>query len=171
MGCGEISKLGAEGRKCRACYALLDELDEVLRPVEGEDGARAGVGVALVAEVRLDTGGLVGEGQRIGPTLRDPFLGVGVAGGLLGDSGECSADFLRLDDAERLAIDEEDVVGGTAHGLHLADGDATGGGEVNIFHILHSPARGAQLSVDGFTGGGFGCGHVVTANSCVRWGR
>ena len=121
---GEVSKPGAEG------IGLLDELDEVLRPVESEDGARAGVGIALVAEVRLDAGGLVGEGQRIRPALRDPLFGVGVAFALLGDPGERGACFLRLDHAKGLAIDEEDIVGGTALRLKLADGDTATGGEV-----------------------------------------
>jgi hypothetical protein len=53
---GELAKAGAEG------IGLLDEFEQVLGRVEGEDGARAGVGVALVAEVGFDAGGLVGEG-------------------------------------------------------------------------------------------------------------
>ena len=118
---GEMPEAGTEG------IGLLDELDEVLRPVEGKDGARAGVGIALVAEVRLDAGGLVREGQWIRPALGDPVLGGGVAGGLLGHAGECGAGFLSLYDAERLAIDEEHIVGGAAKGLHLADSNTTGG--------------------------------------------
>ena len=151
---GELAKAGAEG------IGLLDEFEQVLRRVEGEDGARAGVGVALVAEVRLDASGLVGEGQRIRPALGDPVLRGGVAGGLLSNNGERGADFLRLDDAERLAIDKEDVVGGTAEGLHLANGNATGGGEVQLLDVLYRPARRHQDCVNCFAGGFFGGRHL-----------
>lgn len=147
---GEMPKAGAEG------IGLLDEFEQVLGRVEGEDGARAGVGVALVAEVGFDAGGLVGEGQGIGPALGDPFVGIGVAGGLLGDSGEGRAFFLGFDDAERLAIDEEDVVGGAAVGLHFADRDAAGGVEIERGDVLDRPARGTQEGVDCFAGLLFG---------------
>ena len=39
---------------------------ERFRAVEGEDAARAGVGIALVAEEGFDAGGLVEERQRPG---------------------------------------------------------------------------------------------------------
>lgn len=129
--------------------------------MEGEDRARAGVGVALVAEVGFDAGGFVGEGQGIGPTLRDPVLGGSVAGTLLGDSGERGAFFLGFDNAEGLAADEEDVVSGAAVGLHFADGDSAGGGEIEVANALNRPARRAQLSVNGHTGLLFGSGQGV----------
>lgn len=53
---GELAEAGAEG------IGLLDEFEQVLGGVEGEDRTRAGVGVALVAEVGLDASGLVGKG-------------------------------------------------------------------------------------------------------------
>jgi hypothetical protein len=67
---------------------------------------------------------------------------------LLGDGGEGGAFFLGFDDAERLAIDEEDVVGGAAVGLHFPDGDAAGCVEIEVANALNGPTRGAQLSVD-----------------------
>jgi hypothetical protein len=134
---GELAKAGAEG------VGLLDEFKQVLGSVEGKDRPRAGVGVALVAEVGFDAGRLVGEGQGIGPALRDPFHRGGVAGRLLGDGGESGAFFLGFDDAEGLAVDEEDVVGRSAVGLHFPDGDAARGGEIERGDVLDCPARGA----------------------------
>lgn len=110
------------------CAGLLNEFEQVLGRVEGKDGAGAGIRVALVAEIGFDAGGLVGEGQGIGPALGNPVFRSGVAGGLLGDGGERGAFFLGFDDAEGLAIDEEDVVSRATHRLHFPDGDSTGGG-------------------------------------------
>lgn len=90
MGECEMSETLAE------CVGLLNEFEQVLGRVERKDGAGAGIRIALVAEISLDAGGLVGEGQGIVPALGDPFVSVGVAGGLLGHSGEGGAFFLGL---------------------------------------------------------------------------
>ena len=78
--------------------------------------AAAGVGVEEVCEPGLDAGGLVEERQRLAARadLREP---VGVLGGLDLDAGQGGADLLRLDDADRLSVDEEQVVGKAVTGV------------------------------------------------------
>ena len=139
---GELPEPGAKG------VGLLDEFEEMRGRVKGEDRARAGVGVALVTEIRLDASGLVGEGQRISPALGDPFLRGGVALALLGDAGEGRARFFGLENTEGFSINKKDVIGRTALGLHLADSDPASGGEVDLVEILNSPTRRRQLGVD-----------------------
>tara|TARA_R110002049_G_scaffold230888_1_gene403067 strand:- start:22 stop:336 length:315 start_codon:yes stop_codon:yes gene_type:complete len=62
--------------------------------------------------------------EDISPALGHPLAGVGVARSLLGDMGEGVALLFGLDDAEGLAVNEEDVVGGAAVGLKLPHRDA-----------------------------------------------
>jgi hypothetical protein len=78
-------------------------------------------------------------------------LGSGIALGLLGDTREGGALFLRFYDAEGFGIDEEDVVGWPTFGTKFSDGDATGGGEVERGDVLHDPARSHELGVDMFS--------------------
>ena len=61
---------------------------------------------------------------------------------------------LRLEDADGLAVDEEQVVGeAVAVGeLELADGDAAAGGQVHLVAVLDDPAGLLQLAVDGRRG-------------------
>jgi hypothetical protein len=151
----ELAKPGSEGGR------LLDELQQVLRRVEANDRARAGIGVALVAEVGLDASALVREGQRIGPSLGDPVIRGRVAGGLLGNGGESGAFLFSFNNSERLAIDEENVVGGPAVGLHLTDRDTTGSVKVEVLLILNEPPRRHELAVDVLTGGRFGLLHFL----------
>lgn len=116
--------------------------------MESEDGARSGVGISLVAEVGFDSSRFVGERQWISPSLRNPLLCGGVAGGLFRDRTEGGASFFCLDDAERLAVNEENVVGRATLRTHFADHDTTGSVEIELRKVLHSPSRCTQLIVD-----------------------
>ncbi len=141
---------------------LLDQGEEMPGSVEGEDGPGSRVGITLVAEIRLDAGGLVGEGERIGPALGNPPFGGRVALALLGHPGKSRARFLGLEDTDGFAIHKQHVIGRATLRLHLADGHATGGGEIQVDEILNDPTRRRQLGVNGLAGllfrrGGHGC--------------
>jgi hypothetical protein len=74
----------------------------------------------------------------------DPFqLGGGVVGGLVLDGGDVLAEgfLLGLDDADRLAIDEEDVVGGAGVGGVFADGLAGPSLKLDGVFVLNGPSR------------------------------
>ena len=133
---------GAEGVR------LLDEFHELFGGVEGEDGASAGVGVALVGEVGFDAGRLVEERERVGPALGNELLRLGVASGLLFDGTEGRAELLGLDDPERLALHEQHVVSRTALGLDLAEGDSPARVEIQVFRCLHLPTGSGEHRID-----------------------
>ncbi len=131
---------------------------------EGEDAARAGLGVAGVLEQGLAARGEPGEGQRVAP-------GVGVGGG--GGMGVAPA--LRqhaeqggalgpgLQHAAGAAVEEEEVVGGAGGGVGLAQGDAWAGVEVERGAVLHDPACGGEGGVDQPPGAGFRRGRAIHA--------
>lgn len=152
---GQLPETGSEGVR------LLDELQQVLRGVKAKDRARPGIGVTLVAEVGLDASALVREGQRIGPSLGHPVIRGRVAGGLLSNRRKGGAFPFSFNNSERLAIDEENVVGGTAVGLHLTHRHATGSVKVEVLLVLNEPPRRHELAVDVLTGGCFGAMHFL----------
>jgi len=145
---GKIMEPGAEGTGGGEILA------ERLGAVEGEDFAGTGLGVALVGEAGEDAGGLVEEGERDAGRLDVAELGGGVFGGLFLDRGDVVAEGFSLGfvDADRLAIDEENVVGGTGIGGILADGLTLASEEIDGMIGLHDPAGGAELRVDGVAG-------------------
>ena len=89
-----------------------------------KDFARAGLGVALIGEAREDAGGLVEKGERLAGALDVFEFGGAVFGGLFLDRGDVVAErfALGLVDADRLAVEEEDVVGGAGVGGIFANG-------------------------------------------------
>ena len=112
------------------------------RAGEGEDFARARLGVALVGEAGEDAGGLVEEGQRAAGGLDPLQFGRGVVRGLFLDRGDGVAEslLLGLDDTDGLAVHEEDVVGRAGVGGVFADGLALAGVMVPLILGLHGPA-------------------------------
>lgn len=79
---------------------------------------------------------------------------------------------LGLDDADGLAVDEEDVVGRTGIGGVFPDGLSLAGVEGDTVLGLDGPTRGAELRVDGVAGDLFGslveaggADHVVDRHS------
>ena len=62
-----------------------------------------------------------------------------------------------LDDANRLLVDEKNIVDRTDISLILADGDPEARTEVNLCLILNDPAGVKQHPVDLVPGGLFGC--------------
>lgn len=97
-------------------------------------------------------------------------VGDGVARGLGLDSGDvlprCVA--LGLDDADRLAVDEQHIIGGAAVGGVFPDRDARGCAEVELFHVLHGPARLLQTGIDAAAGPGF-WRHEQRSGGTNRW--
>jgi hypothetical protein len=116
--------------------------------MEGEDMARARLGIAHIAEQGLGAGAFVIEEQRRCPGLQ--MIGnrrhVGV--GLLGDAAQCDPFRLRLDDAAGLAIDEEQVVAGSGGQRILAHGNAEPGAQIHVLAILNQPTRLGQQLID-----------------------
>ena len=118
--------------------------------VEGEDGAAAGVGFEEVGEARLDSGGLVAEGERAtrsGEIVRESLA---VFGGLNFDCDEGNALLLGLDYSGGVAVDVEEVVGKAVSGgeWEFADSDAAAGFDVDVVAILDEPTGGGEQAVD-----------------------
>ena len=148
----EIVEAGTEGATGGEKFA------EGLGAMEGEDLAGAGLGIALIGEAGDDAGGLVEEGQRHTGGLNPLQLGGGVVGGLVLGDGDVGAEgfLLGLGDADRLAVDEQHVVGGAGVGGVFADGLALAGVEIDGVLRLHDPTGGPELRVDGVAGDLFG---------------
>jgi len=133
--------------------AFVQPVAQGFRAVEAENLPRARLGVAGVGKAGDDAGGFVEEGQRL-PVV-DPFeLGGGVAFGLGFVHGEVLTFGFTLgfDDADRLFVDEQDVVGRAGIGLPFAHGDPESGAEIDLALGLHHPAGGAQLRIDTVAG-------------------
>ncbi len=60
---------------------------------------------------------------------------------------------LRLDHADGLLIDKENVVGRAGIGGIFTDGDTGTGREVDFRFVLHDPTRGGEQAVDAVAGG------------------
>jgi len=59
-----------------------------------------------------------------------------------------NAGLFGLEHADELVVEEEQVGGRTAAGLKLAQGDALGGGEIEVGPILDVPAAGGDMGRD-----------------------
>ena len=117
--------------------------------MEGEDTARTRGGIAFVAEESLDAGGFVEEGQL---ARADGLDEVGqihrVMRGLLGNARQQRAFLLGFDDADGLAIDQQQVIAGAGLERCFAQRDALPGGEIHRLVILRGPAGRDELGVD-----------------------
>ena len=103
-----------------------------LRPREAEHLPRTGFRIACVGETREHAGAFVNEWQ--GLCIVQPLeLGNGIASGLLLDCRDLLAPILRLglDNADRLLVDEEDVVGWANIRLVLTNDNSEAGTEVD----------------------------------------
>ncbi len=106
---------GCSGRHrlepCAQGVGFRGPLGESFRPVKGEYAARARVGIALIAEERFDAGRFIEKRQRAIETSREEHRHVrGIARRLLGDAGEGRPFLLRFNYADRLAVDEQQVI-------------------------------------------------------------
>ena len=141
-----VAQAAAEG------WAGSQSFSESFRPVEAEDFAGARLRVALVGEAGEDAGGLVEEREWL--ALIYPLeLGGGVFTGLVLKGGDVLAEdfFLGLDDSNRFAGDEENIVGGTGVCRILANRLPLTVAEIDGAFLLDSPSRGLQLGVDRVT--------------------
>ncbi len=147
----ELRQAVAERRRSRVLVHVADPGGEHLRSVKPEHLPAARLRVERVREARLDTGRLVGERQRPFQRALHPVgQAVEVLRRLPLDAGQRRPCGLRLDHADRLAIDEQEVVDPSVRRLEddLADGDAAPCGEVDIARVLHRPASGLEHLVD-----------------------
>lgn len=112
--------------------------------MEAEDGPAARVGFEEVRKTGLDTGGLVAKRQRA--TRRGEILrqALAVFDGLDLDLDERNSLFLGFNDASRVAVDIEEVVGETVAGREreFAEGDSTTGFNVDAVAALDDPTSG-----------------------------
>ena len=122
---------------------------EGFRTVKRKHAAGPWFGIAFIAEEGFNAGGFVEERQR---AERDGLneLGqvLGVVAGLLGDAREQRAFFLGLGDADRLPIQEQEVITCAGFERRFTQRDATPGGGIELLVILNDPARRDQLRVD-----------------------
>src|SRR5690606_329025 len=104
-------------------------------------------------------------GEREGDDVPRKLIGQprGVLYRLDFDAAERVAGWLRLDDADRLAGDVEEVIGEAVLQRELADGDPEPRRQVQIGVVLDVPAAGDELAVD--VPAGLGFGHSADANS------
>lgn len=72
--------------------------------------------------------------------------------GLLGDAAQGHADFLDLDDAGRLIVDEQQVIARPSRQRELAHRHTEPGAAVELGAVLRYPAGGGEQRVDGLAG-------------------
>ena len=115
---------------------------------ELKDRPRAGLGVAMVRKASKGTGAFEDERQWI--VFQVLELGCGVLCGLLFVNRQVYpfGFLLGLDDADRLPVHEEDVIGGSNICIIFTDRDTRTSTEINLFLVLNDPATGGKLSVD-----------------------
>ena len=133
-----------------------DEADQFLGPVEREDLAAAGVGFQGVGELSDRAGGFVGERQRQAVVGEAGWQAVDVFGGLGLDAGERVPFGLGLDDADRLAVGVEQVVGLARASAGTPGRPRRSRPDIHLPVVLHQPTRGDELLVDGQAGFLFG---------------
>ena len=68
--------------------------------------------------------------------------------GLLGNTGKECAFFLGLNDADRFAINKEEIVAGAGLKWRLAQRNTLPGAEIHRLVILNDPTAGNELCVD-----------------------
>ena len=147
---------------------LRGPLPHRLRPREAEHLAGTRYRVAAVGEARHLAGALVDERQRFG--VVHPFehrRRVGVRLALHVRDLVPPLAPLRLDHADRLALNEQHVVRRPHVGRILAHRDPGSGAEVDLRHRLDAPSSLLQLGVDGGARPLFGGTDVVGHCCCI----
>ena len=138
--------------------------------VEGEQPPVLRIGVQGVDEPGFHPCGLVAEGQR--PQRRGIHRrqAGAVLVGLEHHPGERVPHRLRLNRPDRLATDEQDVIGPPMIGFehHLTDRHSGTSSEIHLVRILHHPAAGNQPLIDVAAGSLFSRDVVGVGHSRVR---
>ena len=60
--------------------------------------------------------------------------------GLLGDTAQKRAFLLGFNDADRFAVNEQEIIAGAGFERDFAEGDAAPGGKINLDVVLNGPA-------------------------------
>lgn len=131
-----------------------------LWPVEPEDLPGPGPRIANVPEPGDLAVAFVDEGQGI--VILEPFEAAGgVAGRLFSHYRQILPLFrpLGLDDAHRLTIHKQYIIGRAGVGGEFAHGHAQAAAEVHLLSVLHRPAGLGQHGVDFLAGFLFGRAH------------
>lgn len=137
-------------REARAKRVRLGKpVGERLRPVKREDAPRARMRISRVPKERLHAGRFVEEWQRPDPAdgekVRQPHR---IAGGLLGDGRELRSGLFRLDDTDRCAVHDQQIVARSGLEWHLSERYSSASRKINGLVVLDDPARRGQLGVD-----------------------
>jgi hypothetical protein len=137
---------------------LLERVQQEFGTVEGEQAARARLGIAVVRETCLGAGAFVFE-YKAGPPGRDARLQCAeIFARLFLEAGEGDAFRLGCQHAAGLAVHIKHVVCGAGRDRELANGNAEAGTEIDLVAVLHRPAGRRKQFVDLLPGAGFG-GH------------
>jgi len=128
----------------------LQPFAQRLRPVELKDPAAPGPWIKMVAELRHRPGAQVAEGQRAVRNVELVGKALRVLLGLDLHAGEREALLLGFQDADGLAVDEEEVVDLAVSllELHLAGRHARSRKDVHLGRVLDDPAGLFELAVD-----------------------
>ncbi len=128
--------------------------------MEGEDSTRPRVRIAFVAEVGLDAGGFVEERQLAAQVaaqeVREIFR---IAAGLVGDGREMRSCFFGFDDADRFAINQQEVVAATFLQPDFTNCDSFARGEVELLVVLNDPTSAREDGINLLSGELFGGRH------------
>jgi hypothetical protein len=127
------------GKSPAESVRLSKPVAERFGAMEREDAAGAGLGVSPVPGEGFNTSGFVGEGKRAFDREEIGKI-VAIMAGLLRDSREWSSFFLRFDDTDGIAIDEEEVIGSADFQWDLGQSNSPRDSGVEIFVALNDPA-------------------------------
>ncbi len=157
----QVLKPGAEGRGAavqgmpgRELGRGPEPLGQRLGPVEVEDRPAAGLGIEAVGEAGLDARALIEEGKRVPGAGEMVGHALRVLPRLDLDPRQGGAHLLGLDDARRLAVDVEEVVGEAMSWLQreLADRDTAPSVDIGPGDVLDVPSGRDESGIDRLPG-------------------
>ncbi len=127
-------------------------------PVEREHPAAAGVGIAVIGEIRLDAGGYIAERQWIAPGQRAQRgrQALAILHHLRLHAAQRRPGGLGFHDPDRPSLGEEHVIHLAGGQRKLAHRHARGRRAVHLLARLHLPAGRFEHPVDGLSGFIFG---------------
>ena len=109
--------------------------------MKAEYRSRTRVGIAFVAEKGFNAGGFVKERQRTGNRGGEEVREIHrVMAGLLGDTAQERAFLFGFNDADRFAVNEQEIIAGAGFERDFAEGDAAPGRKINFGVVLNGPA-------------------------------